>query len=264
MDNGELLRQFDGALVKRGEGDVFPIFKREAIKNETKSLEAGRPIFDTVEMVSIIIPGDPSSVPERAVREHDKERWPEAYNRFKAEQEMVFDGTILEAWAILDAGQVAGLKALGIHTVESLANLPDAFLPKLGMGGLMLRDKARAYVEAAKNGGVPERLVQENAQLRAEREQLAATIAALKHQVEKLARETKVDISTIPVADAMASAREVVSKQAGDLPDGWQNQPVKKLIELCSAIGTAMTPRNREEALKLLAEYQGTRNALKG
>lgn len=266
MEHGQLLRQYEGGSMQlAGEGDVFPIFTREAVHNETKSLAAGRPMFDTVEHLQIIIPGDPGASPVRIVSEEDKVRFAQAYERFKREEEHVFDGTILESWSMLNKAQVAGLKAMGIHTLEALANISDGNLPRLGMGGMMLRDQARAVLETAKVGHVPARLVQENAQLRTQIDTMGQTISELKVMIEKMARENKVDVSqvTTPLDNAMSHARETLAGQPGDLPEGWQTYKLKELIELCQALGSAVTPRNRDEALKLLSEYQGTRDALK-
>jgi len=267
MDHGTITREFDAgtAGVRSGAQDVFPMFFREAVRNEMKSLDAGRPIFDTVEMIKIIIPGDNHTSPVRLVKESDKERYADAYSRFKNEEEIAYDGTPVDSWNRLDMKQVFALKAIGFFTIESIANCSDANLGKLGMGGMMLRDMAKAFIESAKSGGIPERLVAENAQLRDQMKNHSQTIDDLKQLVEKMAKDKGVDISKINIGlnNAMSSAREVTKSQAGDLPDGWRDLKTKDAIEMCKALDFTITPRNKDEAMQLLGEYQGTRDALK-
>ena len=269
MNQNEFTREFDaGVEAVRGGTDVFPMFFRDAIKNERKSLEAGRPVFDTVEMITIVIPGDPGNSPTRLVNDHDKVRFRAAWERFEREEEMAVDGTPVEAWPRLTLRQAYELKHNGFYTVESIANCSDANLRNLGLGGLSLREFAQAYIEAAKIGGVPERLVAENTQLRNEMDVMTRTIEALRHQIEKIANEKGIQPHTINVAEvtdtAVSEARETVaSNKAGDLPEDWQDRNFKELKEMCDAVGAAVSPRNKSEALKILGEYQGRRDALR-
>ena len=262
METGTIIRNIESAGAS---GAAFPMFIREAVRNEQKSLEAGRPIYDTVEMIKIIFPGDNLHSPVRLIKESDKTLYAEAYQRFKNEEEQVFDGTPVDAWSRLELKQVYALKAMGFFTVESIANVSDANLPKLGLGGMMLRDMAKAFIEAAKNGGNAERYVAENAQLRTDMSVMAQTIADLKQIIEKMAKEKGADISGITTAmdTAIAQTSNTPSVGKGDLPDDWRSYTFKKLQELCAAHEFAVTPRNRDEAISLLDDYQGRRDALK-
>lgn len=256
---------YDASLGADKLGTVFPMFRREAIRNEKKSIDQGRPVFDTVEMIQIVIPGDNKSSPVRLIKNSDKERFAEAYERFKREEEMVFDGTPVEAWPRLETRTVYALKAQGFFTVESIAECSDANVSKLGLGGHRLRELARAYLEAAKNGGVAERLAIENAQQREEMAAMAQAIENLKDTISKLAKDTKTDITTINVDAAVSAAREVIteSKKAA-LPEGWQGLKTKELIDLYKAHvpDAAVFPRGRDEALEMLGEYEATRQAV--
>lgn len=265
MEQGAITRNYESGVGIPNTGNVFPVFFREAVKNDIKSLEAGRPIFDTQEYIRIIIPGDNLNSPVRLIKESDKVVYAEAYQRFKNEEAMAFDGTPVDAWPRLELKQVYALKAQGFFTVESIANVTDANLNKLGLGAMMLRDMAKAYIEAAKNGGNAERLVAENAQLRTDMSTMARTIDDLKQLIEKMAKDKGTDISKVgeSLTAALQPAQEVKSNGVGDLPEGWRSMPIKKLVELCAALDMAVTPRNRDEALSLLDDYQGRRDALK-
>ncbi len=265
MQNGELSRMsFDGQSAP-GEDNVFPIFSREPVRNELKSLEAGRPIFDTTETITILIPGDNKHVVCRMVHEHDKLRFADAYARFKREEEMVFDGTPVESWPTLDVRQVAALKAQSFFTVESIANCSDANLQKIGMGAQLLRDRARAFIEAAKTGGAGEKLVVENAQLRSQMDAMARTVDDLKQMIARMAKDGKLDVTKIDadVGTAMSHARQELASQPGDLPENWESLKTREAIDLCSALSFAVRPRNREEAMALLSEYNTKRSVLK-
>jgi hypothetical protein len=262
LDNGEITRNYDMALG--GDyGNVFPIFFREAIRNEKKSLDAGRPVFDTVPMIKIVIPGDNKTSVVRLIKESDKTNFAAAYERFQREEELVFDGTPVEAWPRLETRQVYELKALGFFTVESIAECSDANVSKLGLGGLMLRDMARAYIDAAKNGGNAERIAVENAHLKEKNEALADSVRDLKLMLEKLMKDNKMAPETVNIDAAISPAREVVGKTVtADLPEGWESLTLKEKIGLCQLHNFAVTPRNTKEADDLLRSYDAQRKAV--
>jgi hypothetical protein len=264
MEQGELTRSYDTSIGGSHKGDVFPIFKREAVLNEEKSKLAHRPIFDSIEMIQIVIPGDGKSSPVHLIRPEDIERFPEAYQRFRNQETQVYDGTPVDAWPRLTTVQAMQLKAMNFHTIESIAACSDANLGKLGLGGLTLRDMAKAWIEAAASGGNSERLVATVKQLENDKADMARTIADMKEKLEALAVATGTDVTTINVDAAMSHARSVVVGQK-DLPEGWQQFTTRQLLELCgeTSFGFPIAPRNKAEALSLLNEYQGTRDALK-
>lgn len=263
MDQGEITRAYDGSIGGAHKGDVIAMFKREAIENEYKSAEQGRPIFDTVEIIQIIIPGDKHTIIDRRVKEDDKIRFADEYARFKAGEEIALDGTPLEAWPRLKTADVYQLKAIGFHTVEHIANCADTHLGRLGIGGMHLRELARAYLEAAANGGNSERLVAENAQLRTQLQGALQSIQSLTDKFEAFARAKGVDVATIDVATPLSHAREAAPAKMPALPEGWQKLPLKQLVELCDDKGFAVTPRNKEEAIGFLTEYEAKRAALR-
>lgn len=266
MENGALLRTtFDGP-TSQAEDNVFPIFSREAVHNETKSVEAGRPIYDTVETITILIPGDNKHVVSRRVHDGDKLRFGDAWARFKREEEMSYDGTPVESWPALDVRQVAALKHMNFFTVEAIASCSDANLAKIGMGAQLLRDRARAFIDAAKTGGAGERLVIENSKLKEQMNGLSATIDELRHMIEKMAKDGgKVDVTTLGnnMDSAMSHARQELASQPGDLPEGWADLKTREAIDLCAALNFAVKPRNRDEAISLLREYQTTRDVVR-
>lgn len=151
-----------------------PRFYMDAVLNKSLSEKEGRPIYVDKEMVEVRIPGDKLFSWVGEVEEQHKQRWPEHYAAFKRGEQRASVGTPLEHWPNpeLHKSRVAELKACDILSVEELANVPDSTLPKLGMGARELREQARAYIAAAKDG--------------AGNSAMAAELARLKEIVEKL------------------------------------------------------------------------------
>jgi hypothetical protein len=133
---------------ERGEDNCIPRFYMREVPDPKESEIAGRPKFKLVPYVEIIIPGSKLDRPDRKVTEADKQRWPAAWAKFQMRQEETLgEGTPIEAWPYLNRAQVAEMKALGILTVEALANLGDSGLAKIGMGARELQQRARQFLK---------------------------------------------------------------------------------------------------------------------
>lgn len=152
-------------------------------KNERKTAEAGRPIFDEIVFVKIMIPGDKNLVFDQPADPEYQRRFPKQWERFKAGQQQATEGTPLEAVTWLTVGQVAEFKALNIFTVEQLADVPDQLAQKF-MGAFEIRRKAQAFLEAAKGEAATSKLA-------AELEKRDQQIAALQKQMEDLVKASQ-------------------------------------------------------------------------
>lgn len=155
-----------------------PRFYMDAVQNPALSEKEGRPIFEDKEYVEILIPGDKLLTWVGEVDDPTRHRFPEHYAAFKRGEMRAVVGTPLEAWPPLTKARVAELKAAGILSVEEYANVPDNVLGKLGMGARDEREKARAFIDAAKGGAQTAAMASEIAQLRAMVEQLSGKTAA--------------------------------------------------------------------------------------
>lgn len=147
---------------------------------------AGRPIYDDVEFVEIIIPGDKTQAVHRAVTDNDRREYAAQYQAWKAGQDQTAaSGTMLEKWTGITKAQVEELKHFKIRTVEQLAQLSDGNASRMGPI-LALRQKAKDFLEQAKG----------NAPLEKMRNELASRdneIETLKRQVAELAALSKRD-----------------------------------------------------------------------
>ena len=175
-------------LTNRNSGPdtIVPRFYMAAEKNEYQSNQQGRPVFDSVEMVEMIIMGDNKNRPVQRVADEHRDRWPQFYAKFKAGQEQSADGTPLEQWPMVTVGQVFELKAARITTVEQLAAVVDSALPNLGMGARTLRDNAIAWLDRSKGTAEVSKLIKraEDAEFKAL--EMQEQMAELRRQIDEL------------------------------------------------------------------------------
>lgn len=104
------------------------------------------------------------------------------YNYWLKGQEPPVDGTPVDVLPFLPQGLVGHLKNIHIRTAEDLRDATDADLDRIGMGARGYRAKARTYLDAKEDSKV----VESNALLAKENEQLRADVDELKAQVNAL------------------------------------------------------------------------------
>ncbi len=104
---------------------LFVTFFKHPRENKAQSLEQGRPIYQEVDYVRIMVPGDKDSVVVRPARELDKQRFAKQFAAYEQGEKEYQEGMPLKAWPMVTRGQVEELKYFGIHTVEQLAELAD-------------------------------------------------------------------------------------------------------------------------------------------
>lgn len=173
----------DPTLVKRGNtvlvqhGDdsgLFVRFYSDAIQNQQKTDIEGRPMYDQVEMCEILFAGDNTKTKVGRATDGNPpyyQRFPRQYEAFKQQLEIVQDGTPIEHWPPITKAQALELKAMNIHTVEMLANVPDVNLK--WMGARQLRENAKAWLSEAEAG---KETIKLRAEIEALRTQLEATL----------------------------------------------------------------------------------------
>ena len=177
---------FEDSQQSEADKKLFVVFFREPVKNEFKSQEAGRPIFDEVDMIRIHTPGSRDTVVGPA-HYGCQQRFPKQWDQYKRGAEQVTSGTPLNVVPWLTISQVAELKAVNIHSVEQLAGMPDNVAQRF-MNHHALKQQAQAFLEAAK-GAAPLLKMQEELRSRDETiEQLKVSIAALEAKVNASAK----------------------------------------------------------------------------
>lgn len=153
---------------------LFVVFFSEAVQNEFKSQEAGRPIFDDVDMIRIMYPGQRDTTVGIAHFGY-QQRFPKQWAQYKSKNEQTVSGTPLGVVTWLTKGQVAELNHVNIHSVEQLAGMPDNISQRF-MNHHALKQQAQAYLDAAA-GSAP--LLKMQAELGHRDEQIAQLTAAV-------------------------------------------------------------------------------------
>ncbi len=137
-------------------------FGLRAVQDKVASERDGYPVFKEREYVSLRVPGDKNTHSFRPSKEKDRERYPKAYAAFKNRNSTVTVGFPIEQWPQITRGEALTLKAMSIHSVESLAEVHDGHIEKLGHSGRQWRTKAKAFLAQAKDTAEAQRLADEN------------------------------------------------------------------------------------------------------
>lgn len=217
----------DAALVVK--------FYTKAVEQPFESIKAGRPIFKDVDFVMVFTPGNQLNIIDTVARTDHIARFPQQWAAYKAgrdgdQRELV--GTPVSVWPLLTAAQAEEFKAMKFFTVEQIANSSDLQLQALGMvGGAnphTIRDRAKAYLQAAAGTALPQAQVTENAELRAQMQAMKDELAALRAQanglsapaVEKPKRGRKPKVQNVaPSEPVIAVPVEPASLQASGTDD---------------------------------------------
>jgi hypothetical protein len=186
---------------REGDKNLAVKFYTDAILNQVKSTEAGRPIYDDVEMIEKRVRGDRNNIAQRPVQEEDRRRWPELYRAFKANEDAPSVGTPLKEWPSLPKSLVLELQYLGFNTVEDVSNATDAVCSK--MAGLQgLKQRAKLWIEA-QAGGAPMGQMQAKIEEQAnELEVLRRQNAAMNERLESFLAEQSAGKTPQAVATA--------------------------------------------------------------
>lgn len=159
-------------------------FSRKPVLSTIKTQEAGRPIYDDYDFVTIFIPGDDRLVLDSLMTPEMIRRFRPEYEAWKRNEAAPQTGTPLEHWGRLTPSQIAELKYLNVHTVEALAAMSDGIAQRFMGGAHTLRQAAKAWLQAAGDAAVVEK---QQAELAKRDEELAE----LRKMVEELVKKDK-------------------------------------------------------------------------
>jgi len=154
-------------------------FFKDAVQNNFKTKEAGRPIFDEFDFVKVMAPGSRDTVVTRVADGSDyARRFPTQWAQYKARQEQSLTGTPLSQVPWLTVGQIAEFNAVNCRTVEQLVGMPDNLSQKF-MGHFQIKQRAQVYLDAAKSAAPA-------LKLQAELEKRDMEIAELRGMIEAM------------------------------------------------------------------------------
>lgn len=184
VDQTMLFKSDHSAQERQGDDKLFVRFFSKAIRDESRSMSAGRAIFEEKVFINIKIPGDKNNDVNRVAFPEDIMRFPLHYERFRKGQEQVI-GTPLNALPFLNEAQVEEYKSVFIRTVEQLAGAADAQLQKM-FGSTDHKQKAQAWLDSFKGS---DRLREE---FETKSQEQGDQIKALQEQLAKLSQSTQV------------------------------------------------------------------------
>lgn len=139
---------FEDSQQSEADKKLAVLFFTSPVKNEPKSIEAGRPIFDEIDMVKIITPGSRDNFVGDATPDY-QQRFPTQWGRYKAGKVQLDSGSPLSVLPWMGVAQIAEFEAVGCRTVEQLVGMADALSQKF-MGHHQIKARAQQYLDAAK------------------------------------------------------------------------------------------------------------------
>jgi hypothetical protein len=176
-------------------------FEKRAVEDRVASMALGHYMTKDVDFAIITPIGSKDMIPreaegwlasleQQAREERIPKQWvvqyKEAYAAWKRGEELPVSGTAVKGWPVLSPAQQANVIAANVRTVEDLAQANDEAMRRIGMGGVEMKQKAEAWLKAAKNlGGV----TQEISALKQENITLKATLKQLEEQNQSLRQE---------------------------------------------------------------------------
>ena len=138
-----------------------------------------------VPFVRIMKPGDNTSIIEVEVRESHKRRFPKQWLYFQMNEGLIDDGSQVMGWKLEEWEELKDqpellrdLKYKRFHTVEQLAGASDGQVQGMGIGGMGLREKARAALRSKVSADVNEKIAEKDAKI-AEMEERMARLEAM-------------------------------------------------------------------------------------
>jgi len=157
---------------------LFVQFYRQPMLQPGKSREAGRAIYQEVDCIKIMVPGDKLSVIDRPVDDLDRRRFADRYAKWQAGAGAVIEGTPLASLPRMTPGKVEEYKFFNVHTVEQMAAAPDNLGQKF-MGFHEDKRSAKAFLEIAKGNAPIEKMNEELKARDSKIEELQAQIEAI-------------------------------------------------------------------------------------
>jgi hypothetical protein len=157
---------------------LFVQFYRTPKLNTRRSEEEGRAIYEEIDCIKIMVPGDKLNIIDRPVDSIDRRRFAARYEKWKAGQGNVIEGTPIASLPKMTPTKVEEYKFFNIHTVEQLAEANDNIGSRF-FGFQEDKRSAKAFIELAKGNAPLEKMNAELQQRDAKIEELQAQIEAI-------------------------------------------------------------------------------------
>lgn len=173
-----------------GDDSLFVVFYMGVLKDENETIQQGRPIFNDVECVRIIVPGDKSNIIDRPADRRDRHRFAKQYAMFKQglSDEDQTTGSRLSEWPLLTRAQAEELRHVGIRTVEQLAEVRDDLTSRIH-GLVTLKQHAQTWLGKTKTAADAARQTKQMNDQKNEIDGLKEVVREQAARLERLLRE---------------------------------------------------------------------------
>jgi hypothetical protein len=153
---------------QRDDRPAYVRFERIAVEDVQATLQAGHYVAKDIDMALITPPYSKDVMKYKVKAWFDildqdvrNNRIPQAwldnykksYDAFKNGQDMPVVGTAIRGWGIISPAQQETLIKMSVLTVEDLAAMNDEGIKRVGMGGIDLKNKAKAWLLQLKDNG---------------------------------------------------------------------------------------------------------------
>ena len=171
-------------------------FYTKPVMQRAQSRDAGRPVFEDMEFIEIMVPGDKHSIIRRRIRDLDKRRFARQYEAFRAGKGEQQIGTPLTMLPFITAAKAEEYRFFHIITAEQLAATADGSSAANSIMGFQGdKQKANAYLQMAA-GNAPilqlqEALSDKENQISAMQQQMDQMNAKLEELSIKAAKKAK-------------------------------------------------------------------------
>lgn len=211
-------------LINEDANDRMPYvrFERRPVEDKAASLEAGQYIAKDVDYALITPPYSKDVMVYKASNWFDQlkvdvsngrlppewlDKWKKGYAAWQEGQELPVDGTPIKGWGVISPAQQETLIKMHVLTVEDLAAITDEGIHRVGMGGLDLKNKAKAWLKQLKSKGPA---TVEIAELKSKNKQLEQTVSDLLARIEKMEKNTTQQEPRLYVVDNDISADDLL------------------------------------------------------
>lgn len=174
---GRIVRGPDGAFDR-----TSVTFSSEAVYSKRLTVASGTPTYVDVDHITIMVPGDLTTVIHSPATEYHKWLYPHEWSAHINGQALALTGTPLGLWPVLTKSQVKDLEHKGIRTVEQIADMSDSNATQFA-GFHKLKGQAQAFLDTKRRSDAATTL-QAELDERDQRHQLEMDV--LKEQVRQL------------------------------------------------------------------------------
>jgi hypothetical protein len=185
---GQSTVRWEGAvgMVQQQDRRYVEFFRGQELNGARSQAEA-RPIYEPVDMVKIIHPGE-RDVHVMPVREHHKFEFARQWAAYQAGMsDEAQSGTPIATLYPNEPALVKQFQALHIYTAEQMAGLTEQGIMRLGMGGRAHVDRAQKFLEHAEKMSGASHLQRELDAERERREALEEKVILMERQLAVLA-----------------------------------------------------------------------------